>query len=73
MQSTLVQQVPGVEPVDCLSTLHSYSDAGCADLPLTLLGAPVSIVETRVTVSKRKREKRKREEALLKLAETYAR
>jgi hypothetical protein len=43
MQSTMVQQGPGDEPGDCLSTLHLYSDAGCADLPLTLLGAPVSI------------------------------
>ena len=42
----------GGEPADCLSTLHPYSDAGCADLPLTLLGAPVSIGETRVTVSR---------------------
>jgi hypothetical protein len=30
----------------------AYSDAGCADVPLTLLGAPVSIGETRVTVSR---------------------
>jgi hypothetical protein len=42
-------------PGDCLSTLRPYSDAGCADLPLTLLGAraPVNIGETRVTVSRR--------------------
>jgi hypothetical protein len=32
--------------------LHrSYSGAGYADLPLTLLGAPLNIGETRVTVS----------------------
>jgi hypothetical protein len=35
------------EPGDCLSTLHPYSDAGCAVLPLTLLGSPVSIGESR--------------------------
>jgi hypothetical protein len=50
MQSTLVQQGPGDEPAACLSTLRPYSDAGYADLPPTLLGAPVSIGETRVTV-----------------------
>ena len=33
------------EPGDCLSTLHPYSDAGYADLPLTLLDAPVNIGE----------------------------
>ena len=50
MQSTLVQQGPGDEPADCLSNLRPYSDAGYADLPLTLLGTPVSIGEARVTV-----------------------
>jgi len=30
---------PGGEPGDCLSTLHTYSYAGCADLPLALLGS----------------------------------
>jgi hypothetical protein len=45
-----VQQGPGGAPADCLSTLHSYSDASCANLPLALLGAPVNIEETRVTV-----------------------
>jgi hypothetical protein len=54
--STLVQQGPGVEPQagNCLSTLRPYSDAGCADLPLTLLDAPVNIGETRVTVRRPK-------------------
>ena len=33
MQSTLVQQGPGAEPWDCLSTLRPYSHAACADLP----------------------------------------
>jgi hypothetical protein len=42
----------GDEPVDFLSNLRPYSDAGCAGLPLTLLGAPVSIGETQVTVSR---------------------
>jgi hypothetical protein len=32
------------EPGDCLYTHRPYSDAGYADLPLTLLGAPVNIV-----------------------------
>ena len=39
-------RVPGLgesQAGDCLSALHPYSDAGCADLPLTLLGAPVNI------------------------------
>jgi hypothetical protein len=40
------------EPGECLSNLHPYSDAGCADLFLTLLGAPVNIGQTRVTVSR---------------------
>ena len=37
---------PGDKPGDCLycqSTLGPYFDAGCAGLPLTLLGAPVNI------------------------------
>ena len=41
MKSTMVQQGPGGEPGDCLSTLRPYSDTGCADLPLAFLGAPV--------------------------------
>jgi hypothetical protein len=45
MESTLVQQGPGVEPGDCLFILYLYSDAGYADLPITLLGAPVSLGE----------------------------
>jgi hypothetical protein len=52
MQSTLVRQGPEGEPGDCLSTLRPYSDAGCAHLSLTLLGAPVNIGKTRVTVSR---------------------
>jgi hypothetical protein len=44
---TLAQQNPGVVPGDCLSTLRPCSDACYADLPLTLLGAPVSNGETR--------------------------
>jgi hypothetical protein len=45
------------EPGECLSTLHPYSDAGCADLPITLWGAPVNIGQTRVTVSRRRQDR----------------
>ena len=39
-------RVPGPRQTrECLSTLHPYSDAGYADLPLTLLSAPVNIGE----------------------------
>jgi hypothetical protein len=34
--------------ISCLP-VRPYSDAGCANLPLTVLGAPVSIGETGVT------------------------
>jgi hypothetical protein len=37
---SMVQQGPGGAPADCLFTLHPYSEAGCADLPLALLCAP---------------------------------
>ena len=49
MKSKLVQQGPGARhgPGECLSTRRPYSDAGRAYLPLTLLGAPVNIGETR--------------------------
>ena len=42
LESTLVQRGPGGrdKPGDCLPTLRPYADAGCADPPLTLLGAP---------------------------------
>ena len=46
----MVQQGPGGEPGDCLSTLRPYSDAGCVDLPLTSLGAPVNIGEIKVKI-----------------------
>jgi hypothetical protein len=42
LESTLVQKGPGGrdKPGDCLPTLRTYADAGFADPPLTLLGAP---------------------------------
>ena len=43
---------------DCLPTHHPCSDAGYADLPLTLLGSPVSTGETRFTVSSSARQDR---------------
>jgi hypothetical protein len=41
-----LNRVPGsvIEPGGCLSTLHSCSDSGYAELPLTQLGAPVIYV-----------------------------
>ena len=48
MKSTLVQQGPRGAPWGVpVFTLHLNSDAGYADLPLTLLGAPVNIGEAR--------------------------
>jgi hypothetical protein len=45
-------RVPGpVTNLGCLSTLHPCSDAGYADLPLTLLGAQSTSGPTRATVS----------------------
>jgi hypothetical protein len=46
-------RVPGSSlGIACLLPVRPYSDAGHSDLPLTLLGAPVSIGETRVTGSR---------------------
>jgi hypothetical protein len=48
MASTLVQQGPGCEAGDCLSTLHPYPDAGCANLPTpNLIGYPSQSVSGR--------------------------